>query len=179
MPRAYKDYCPPQYYNSTAYLTCTQKKHCTSRELLLSMLLTHRHKVAAPDHSIQHTPPAIVALPLSAVHAPRSERTAVHASLTRMRENFLHKCISTPPYLNLVNAEFLVLALFFPCCQGGEALYLAVAQILILLIVWAQQRSYCRFCCCWCCYYTTARAYAAQIFAVGVGVMLPKFSPLG
>ena len=130
------------------------------------MLLSHRRKVASPDHSIQHTPPAIVALPLSAVHAPRSERTAVHASLTRMRENFLHKCISTPPYLNLVNAEFLVLALFFPCCQGGEALYLAVAQILILLIVWAQQR------------------YAAVFAAVGAaitlwrGQMLPKFSPL-
>ena len=30
----------------------------------------------------------------------------------------------------------------------------------------------CRFYCCWCCYYTTARANAAQIFAVGVGVAL-------
>ena len=29
------------------------------------------------------------------------------------------------------------------------------------------------FYCCWCCYYTTARLNAAQIFAVGVGVMLP------
>ena len=46
-------YCPPQYYNSTAYLTCTPRKHCTSREILLSILLTHRHKVAAPDHSIR------------------------------------------------------------------------------------------------------------------------------
>ena len=57
-----------------------------------------RHKVAAPNHSIQHTPPAIAALPVSAVQAPRSEHTAVHASLTRMRENFLHKRISTPPH---------------------------------------------------------------------------------
>ena len=70
-------------------------------------------------------------------------------------------------------------------------------------MVWAQQRLCCRFYCCWCCYYTTVRglrcpnfrrwcrlyaadftavgaaitlrsgAYAAQIFAVGVGVMLP------
>ena len=68
-------------------------------ELLLSMSLTHNHKVAAPDHSIQYTPttvpaPAIVALPLSAVHAPRSERTAVHASLARMREIFHHGYIS-------------------------------------------------------------------------------------
>ena len=31
----------------------------------------------------------------------------------------------------------------------------------------------CRFYCCWCCYYTTARLNAAQVFAVGVGVMLP------
>ena len=31
----------------------------------------------------------------------------------------------------------------------------------------------CRFYCCWCRYYTTGRVYAAQIFAVGVGVMLP------
>ena len=30
-----------------------------------------------------------------------------------------------------------------------------------------------RFYCCWCCYYTTVKAYAAQIFAVGVAVMLP------
>ena len=59
-------------------------------------------------------------------------------------------------YLNLVNAEFLVLALFFPCCQGGEALYLAVAQILILLIVWAQQR------------------YAADFTAVGAAFTLPR-----
>ena len=29
------------------------------------------------------------------------------------------------------------------------------------------------FYCCWCCYYTTGRAYAGQIFPVGVGVMLP------
>ena len=31
----------------------------------------------------------------------------------------------------------------------------------------------CRFHCCWCCYYTTGKVYAAQIFAVGEGVMLP------
>ena len=31
----------------------------------------------------------------------------------------------------------------------------------------------CRFYCCWCCYYTTAKANAAKIFAVGVGVALP------
>ena len=62
------------------------------------MLLTHRHKVDAPDNSIQHTPPAIVALPVSAVQAPRSERTVVHRSLTRMRESFLYKYISTPPH---------------------------------------------------------------------------------
>ena len=30
----------------------------------------------------------------------------------------------------------------------------------------------CCFYCCWCCSYTTARVYAAQIFAVGVGVMM-------
>ena len=46
-------------------------------------------KVAASDHSIWHTPPAIVALPLSAVHAPRFERTAVHASSARMRKIFI------------------------------------------------------------------------------------------
>ena len=33
----------------------------------------------------------------------------------------------------------------------------------------------CRFYCCWCCYYTTARVNAAQIFAVGVRVMLPFY----
>ena len=32
----------------------------------------------------------------------------------------------------------------------------------------------CRFYCCWCCYYTTARANAAQIFAVGVDVTSPS-----
>ena len=87
-------------------------------------------------------------------------------------------------------------------CQGGEAFYLAVTQILILLIVRAQQRRdavftavgaaitlrrgqmllkfsplvyalRCRFYCCSCCYYTTARTNAAQIFAVGVRVALP------
>ena len=86
-------------------------------------------------------------------------------------------------------------------CQGGEAFYRAVAQILVLLIVWARQRyiavftavgaaitlrrgqmllkfsplvytSRGSFYCCWCCYYTTARVNAGQIFAVGVGVML-------
>ena len=31
----------------------------------------------------------------------------------------------------------------------------------------------CRFYCCWSCYYTTGRAYAGQIFPVGVDVMLP------
>ena len=31
----------------------------------------------------------------------------------------------------------------------------------------------CRFNCCWCCYYTTAKANAAKIFAVGIGVTLP------
>ena len=72
-------------------------------ELLLLMSLTHGHKVAAPDDSIQHTPttvpaPAIVALPLSAVHAPRSERTAVHASLARMIEIFHHGHISHLPH---------------------------------------------------------------------------------
>ena len=35
----------------------------------------------------------------------------------------------------------------------------------------------CRLYCCWCCYYTTARVNAAQIFAVGVGVMLPTLLP--
>ena len=30
-----------------------------------------------------------------------------------------------------------------------------------------------RFYRCWCCYYTTGRVYAAQIFPVGVGGMLP------
>ena len=54
-----------------------------------------------------------------------------------------------------------------------NAFYLAVAQILILLIVWAQQRLCCRFYCCWCRLYTTARLNAAQTFAVGVGVILP------
>ena len=31
------------------------------------------------------------------------------------------------------------------------------------------------FYCCWCCYYTTGRAYAGQIFPVGVDVMLPFY----
>ena len=43
-------------------------------------------------------------------------------------------------YLNLANAEFFVLAFFFRVDRVGGALYLAVAQILILLIIWAQQR---------------------------------------
>ena len=37
-------------------------------------------------------------------------------------------------------------------------------------LVWALR---CRFYCCWCCYYTTARANAAKIFAVGVDVTSP------
>ena len=82
-----------------------------------------------------------------------------------------HGYLPSATYLNLVNAEFLVLAfLFFSCCQGGEAFYLAVAQILTLLIV---QALCCPFYCCWCRFYTTDRVYAGQIFAVGVGVMLP------
>ena len=43
-------------------------------------------------------------------------------------------------YLNLVNVEFFVLAVSFRAVRVGDALSLAVAQILLLLIVWAQQR---------------------------------------
>ena len=59
-----------------------------------------------------------------------------------------------------------MLAFFFRAVRVGDALYLAVAQILILLIVWAQQR------------------YAADFTAVGaaitlrLGPMLAEFSPL-
>ena len=100
-------------------------------ELLLSMSLTHSHKVAAPDHSIQHNPttvpePAMVALALSAVHAPRSERTAVHAPLARMREIFSARIyLPSVTYLNLVNADFFVLAFFFRVGRVGGALTLA------------------------------------------------------
>ena len=66
-------------------------------------------------------------------------------------------------------------AFFFSCCQGGEAFYLAFAQILILLIVLGTAPLRCRFYCCWSCYYTTGRAYAGQIFPVGVDVMLPFY----
>ena len=128
-----------------------------------------------------------MALPLSAVHAPRHSGTAALGSTcTSLREHYSTRAFGTKEgdfssriylpsatYLNLVNAEFFSAGHFSSCCQGGEALYLAVAQILILLIVWAQHRLCCRFHCCWCRLYTTARLNAARIFAVGVGVMLP------
>ena len=63
-----------------------------------------------------------------------------------------------------MNAEFFSVGVFF--FFRGEALYLVVAQILILLLVWAQQR------------------YAAHFTAVGAaftlrrGSMLPEFYPL-
>ena len=76
-----------------------------------------------------------------------------------------------------MNAEFLVLASFFWCCQGGEALCLAVAQILIMLIAGAQQRLCYPFYCCWtavgAAIYTTARVNAARFSAVRVDVLLP------
>ena len=59
-----------------------------------------------------------------------------------------------------------MLASFFSCCQGGEAFYLAVAQILIKLIVWARQR-----------YIAVFTAVGAAI-TLRVGSMLAKFSPL-
>ena len=69
-----------------------------------------------------------------------------------------------------------MLAFFFSCCQGGEAFYLAVAQILIPGTTYSMGTA---------AFYAadstavgaviTIRlgVYAAQVFAVGVGVMLP------
>ena len=72
--------------------------------------------------------------------------------------------------------------LFFSWGQGGEALYVAVAQTLTVLIVWAQQRLCYPFYCCWTAvgavFYTTARVNASRFPAVGVGVMLPILLPL-
>ena len=65
-----------------------------------------------------------------------------------------------------MNAEFVVLAFFFSCCQGGEALYLAVAQILILLTVWVQQR------------YTADCSAVGAAITLRLGPMLAEFSPL-
>ena len=127
VPRAYKDYWPPQYYNSSAYLTCTQQKHYTSREILLSMLLTRRHKVAAPDHSIQHTPPAIVALPVSAVHLLRAyccTRVLDANEGEFSSQMYLHSATC----LNLVNAEFLVQAFFFRAVRVGKPFILLLRR---------------------------------------------------
>ena len=87
---------------------CTAVFHPATQQHLLGTnalrcARVNSHRVAAPDHSIEHTPTtvpalAIVALPLSAVYPPRSERTAVHASLARMREIFHHGYISTLPH---------------------------------------------------------------------------------
>ena len=53
----------------------------------------------------------------------------------------------------------------------GAAITLRRRQMLLKFspLVYALR---CRFYCCWSCYYTTARANAAQIFAVGVGVVM-------
>ena len=62
-------------------------------------------------------------------------------------------------------------------CRHSDAVFTAVdaaitlrrGQMLLKFspLVYALR---CRFYCCWCFYYTTARANAAQIFAVGVGI---------
>ena len=83
-----------------------------------------------------------------------------------MREFFHQIYLHSGTYLNLMNAKFLVLAFFFSCCQGGEALCLAVAQILIELIVWVQQR------------YAAHFPAVGAVFTLRLGSMLPKFSLL-
>ena len=88
-------------------------------ELLLLMSLTHNHKVAAPDDSIQHT---LTTVPARARHsgaaAVRGTRTSLRAyCCTRVlgtnEGDFSSRIyLASATYLNLVNAEFLVLAFF-------------------------------------------------------------------
>ena len=114
VPRAYKDYWPPQYYNSTAYLTCKQQKHYTSRERLLSIILSHRHKVAAlgPQHSTYPT--------------RHSGAAGLRGTGTSLRAHYCTRAFGTKEgdfssriylpsatYLNLVNAEFFRAGHFF------------------------------------------------------------------
>ena len=96
-----------------------------------------------------------------------------------------------------------MLAFFFSCCQGGEIFlscfcadfnttynmgtvasrcrFTAVGAAITLRVGlrWPNFPRWCSvmlpFYCCWCCYYTTGRAYAGQIFPVGVDVMLPFY----
>ena len=86
---------------------------------------------------------SIVALTLPIVHAPRSERTyaAVQVSLAQMMGRFFITVISPHCHtLEFCECNFFVMVFFFRGVRVGDALYLAVAQIFILLIVWAQQR---------------------------------------
>ena len=105
-------------------------------------------------------------------------------------------------YLNLVNAEFLVLAFFLVlsgwgsplscCCADTNTTYsMGTAALccpfygcwcrLFTLRLGSMPPKFsslvyalcCRFYCCWCRLYTTARLNAAQILAVGVGIMVP------
>ena len=75
-------------------------------------------------------------------------------------------------YLNLVNAEFLVLAFFLVLSGWGSPLSCCCADTNTTYSMGTAALC-CPFYCCWCRYYATDRAYADQIFGVGVGVMLP------
>ena len=160
-------------------MTCKQQKHYTSRERLLSIILSHRHKVAAlgPQHSTYPTRHSGAA-GLRGTGTSLRAHCCTRAFGTKEGDFSSRIYLPSATYLNLVNAEFFSAGLFSSCCQGGEALYLAVVQILILFIVWAQHRLCCRFHCCWCRLYTTATLNSARIFAVGVGVMLSIFQLL-
>ena len=70
--------------------------------------------VAAPDHSIQHTPLAIEAPPLSAVQSPPLRAYFCTRVLGTKEGDFSSRIyLPSATYLNFVNAEFLVLASFF------------------------------------------------------------------
>ena len=75
------------------------------------------------------TAPIIVALRLSAVHAPRSERTAVQASLARMIGDFSSRLfVPSATYLNLVNANFFLLAFSLRAVRVGDAFILLLRR---------------------------------------------------
>ena len=66
-----------------------------------------------------------------------------------------------------------MLAFFFFVLSGWGSILSCFCADINTTYSMGTAASCCRFYCCWCCYYTTGRAYAGQIFPVGVDVMLP------
>ena len=65
-----------------------------------------RHKVAAPDHSIQHTPPASSSAGLRGTGTSLRAYCCTRVLATNEGEFYSQMYLHSATYLNLVNAEF-------------------------------------------------------------------------